>query len=402
MRARTQQAWTLVATVALGGCVADEDMAAATIIRFDGGRPGVDSDGGTGTPTQVDGEADGGVTDPPTGNPSNGGTSAEALFADPTRVGTDCSQLDRDHLIWEVQMGGAVRGALLNLHRETGELLASCGALAVSGQPTETRFMPWALTDAGTVFYQLGASVAGMGSQVAIMEEEPLAECTTNNCFTYEGFEENDRMLFPDYDPNDHLGDLEFSPARFFYNPGNDTVHWPATETFAGLTLDGEGQPVDYDPEIEDTRLAVFGPDGSRLTFVEAFNGGFTFHVKRDGQPLVSDEQHHDGLRIASAIGVEDGFRVAIMERDAMSSYLISVDLDGTTTRLGDYPLDADPQWMAAPRGGRLMPWDECLYTAVVDFNNDNPTITRRCIDGTYEAFFRTGPCITTLNYCIL
>lgn len=365
-----------LATLLVAGCGDDAPPPAPTILNPGG--PSTD-DSGDGTEPDEDSPADS-----QSGPDGQGGLSA--LFMDPALVGEDCTKLRRDHIIWPVHMGGSGFGALLNFDVNTGYLIASCGGIEFQGLPTENDWNLFAVTDNGTVFYGIEYFI-GAPRGTAILNPDRIATCGLD-CFTYDGYQDNDTVL-------------EGVGGHFVYNPSNNTILWPQTGTVA----DEDGNFLDRDDDASTASVLAINDSGRRLiaNMEYAYMVGF-------GVVMPGEAPQTDGVLYPSApddivhyvAGPADDFYVALLSEDETYTSLIYVASDGQTTDLGRFAADFNPNLVTEGLGGRLMPHDGCLYTAVVDQADQSRVLIRRCTDGTWEEFVRTPNCTPIKSLCIV
>lgn len=333
------------------------------------------------------------------------------LFKNPDLVGADCSVLDTSHIIWPVQMGGPTYGALLNLDRETGELLASCGSVPNVGLPHETRYNMFFNMPDGRIVARLG-----LGGLV-VVSEDVLIDCGLD-CFSYDQSGSNDTPI------QDADGRGPGSGALWNYSNGTffrgSSFEYDEDDNRIALTftVDGENGEAMQLPRNRD--VVAVNSDGRRLTY-STFSWGnpevassrtyVTFAVDdMDGSNLAADFAWYPFGHFVHHLVVDGGFYVAVSSasrgRTVTSeplTQLVFVSEDGISDRLGFFPVAQEQENVISEgMGGRLMPWDACLYSGVIDTDGDQRVLLRRCIDGTYEEVVRTSTCSVYENFCLI
>lgn len=316
------------------------------------------------------------------------------LFNYPAFFGTDCDSLDRNHVIWPVAIGGA--GGVLNLDRQTGAVLASCGAVDLD--ETVRRFL--VITDAGALHN--GGRITS-SERIATL---PTGQYTFGNRYDYNDVRTGgDGTMF--YDRANRLVVFPTDIKELQFRSYQEIV----VVTEAGNDLRERKDPVG--------NMLAAADDGNRLLYDgDPDSGSFSFRVRayetlsnlddkgtrslRDDTVTfegVSDGVSYEG-EIVSALGMESFFYVAIRQTGVGTS-LVYIAADGTTTNLGMFPADPSDAIQVENNIGVLMPFDACLYAAANDTVLGGQVLMRRCVTGEYAELIRIPDCDPWRNFCL-
>ena len=363
-----------------------------------GGTPSTGQSGGGDTGGSSDTEQPTEGTEGGTAVPQGPGMPILAVHQNPLEAPMNCKGFDRNHLVIGARLGSGSEALALNVHRDSGTVLAACGAFGLRTAPHPNRWPEVQVTDGGTMVY------FNMDSLTAHIQVPDTLDTCGDRCYSYTGFAENDIQLH-EASAFDAAGVLVQEETGLIVVLGVDQ-----SKSENVLVFDETGAQVPMEllippfwtvlefgtEDVLTDRLLLRSETGGIGAAQEAAG---LFAIQSAGGPVRQDATDYSSYgNVFDQVAVDSGFLVAL--GDADSAFLMHIDRAGTSTILGEYPAASDPETRLGNAGGRLLP-NGCLYTQARGPAKAGLLI-KRCPDGTYQELAGHPPCDPQSNICIV